>query len=411
MNEEAGVFFDPKDVVEKEDMIRIFLSSGRLGILPPEEEEEHDDDDDDYEDDRKPAAVPTETLPSHSEEQDCKPVAVVRRGPIVETVSGEERNDAELDERTDHTLIMEENVPFQTTSPQTASTTSEDDSVATQDNVETNYVGPTAALHSDIGSSETSRASSSSESDNVSTNPVALSNISPVSTVNSVELPPAPVVDTAQSTRSEASELPSDASIDDGVTGAAAATDDSASSLLGDMDSRRGRKRPLLKREGDPAEPESAGDVFESRFNGLNISQLRDLGRTMSVDLSDCIERQEIVRRLSSNESDTPPSSDDEEDYRLMQDWSVSDIRTVARLVEIDISYQTSREDMIKAIRNQVRERPHAGRFLHSLAPFVGLSPVQLRARARDMQVSVADCLEKDDLLLRIVHANLSPTL
>jgi hypothetical protein len=406
MNEEAGVFFDPKDVVEKEDMIRIFLCSGRLGVLPSDEEEELDG----YnEDDRKPAAVVTETPPSHDGEEDCKPAAKVRRGPIVETVTGEETDKAELDERTDHTLIMEENVPFHSSPPQSVATASEENSVASRGNAETNPFGHTAAIHSDITTSETAQASSS-EAGHFSTNHASMSNASPVFNVNSVELPPVPLVDTGLASPGEASGSPFAASIDAGITGIVAATDDSTSSLLDDVDSRRGRKRPLLKPEGDMALPEGTVDIFESRFDGLNISQLRHLGRTMSIDLSDCIERQEIVRRLSSNESDTQPSSVNEADYLLMQDWSVSDIRTVARLVEIDLSYQASREDMIKAIHNQVRERPHVGRFLHSLAPFVGLSPVQLRAMARDMQVSVSDCLEKDDLLLRIVHANLSPT-
>ena len=38
MNDEAGVFFDRNDVVEKQDMINIFVASGRLTVLPEEEE-------------------------------------------------------------------------------------------------------------------------------------------------------------------------------------------------------------------------------------------------------------------------------------------------------------------------------------------------------------------------------------
>ena len=36
----GGVFFDPVDVVEKEDMVQIFLNSGRLVALPEDDEEE-----------------------------------------------------------------------------------------------------------------------------------------------------------------------------------------------------------------------------------------------------------------------------------------------------------------------------------------------------------------------------------
>jgi len=48
---DAGVFFDPKDVVEKEDMVQIFVSSGR--IILEEEEGNGDDDVDDDDGDKK----------------------------------------------------------------------------------------------------------------------------------------------------------------------------------------------------------------------------------------------------------------------------------------------------------------------------------------------------------------------
>ena len=41
---EGGVFFDPVQVVEKEDMVQIFLNSGRLIVLPEESVEEEMED-------------------------------------------------------------------------------------------------------------------------------------------------------------------------------------------------------------------------------------------------------------------------------------------------------------------------------------------------------------------------------
>lgn len=37
---ETGVYFDPKDVVEKEDMVQIFVNSGRICLVEPEPEDE-----------------------------------------------------------------------------------------------------------------------------------------------------------------------------------------------------------------------------------------------------------------------------------------------------------------------------------------------------------------------------------
>ena len=42
--EEAGVFFSKEDVVEKRDMVDLFLRSGRVALLPEEEEEEEEED-------------------------------------------------------------------------------------------------------------------------------------------------------------------------------------------------------------------------------------------------------------------------------------------------------------------------------------------------------------------------------
>ena len=79
MNDTAGVFFDPKDVVEKEDMIQIFLASGRLQVVP-----------------EVGAVVEVETVESESEDDD------------------EEMRDRSgvAPQRTNLDLVMEENDRF-----------------------------------------------------------------------------------------------------------------------------------------------------------------------------------------------------------------------------------------------------------------------------------------------------------
>ena len=88
MNEEAGVFFDPRDVVEKRDLIHLFMDSGRLQVLPEDEEDDddnnddHGDDaagvvgvDDDTEMDQKPAAVKNVVVETVQEHSDMSPFA------------------------------------------------------------------------------------------------------------------------------------------------------------------------------------------------------------------------------------------------------------------------------------------------------------------------------------------------
>lgn len=60
MQEDAEVFFDPKDVVEKEDMIQIFLASGRLSVIPEAQVAAAEQDE---------AMVAVETVDSEDEEE------------------------------------------------------------------------------------------------------------------------------------------------------------------------------------------------------------------------------------------------------------------------------------------------------------------------------------------------------
>jgi len=66
--EEAGVFFSPEDVVEKEDMVQIFVRSGRLVLLP-----EHKDDNagDDFGDDDDDDGVEPMDIDEDSTENKC----------------------------------------------------------------------------------------------------------------------------------------------------------------------------------------------------------------------------------------------------------------------------------------------------------------------------------------------------
>merc|ERR1712151_1430597 len=67
---DKGVFFNPNDVVEKEDIIQLFVHSGRLTVLPEDGEDKgerrHDDDDDDDDDAKIPATATTQ-VNSHND--------------------------------------------------------------------------------------------------------------------------------------------------------------------------------------------------------------------------------------------------------------------------------------------------------------------------------------------------------
>ena len=126
MNEGAGVFFDPKEVLEKQDMIHIFVASGRLQVVP--EDDDDDDDKDDAAIDRDnpnaPAVVregeewlhSTTTVEDRNgmrnKDQKSAEVTVETVDSDTEEKDSEHENDDTTNSR-DHTdLVMEENLAY-----------------------------------------------------------------------------------------------------------------------------------------------------------------------------------------------------------------------------------------------------------------------------------------------------------
>jgi hypothetical protein len=124
-------------------------------------------------------------------------------------------------------------------------------------------------------------------------------------------------------------------------------------------------------------EEEDSIRVF-TRFQDRSIADLRALARELGIDLSDCIERQEIVDLLASVVS--PPEQqqqhDDDVDFLSLQEWGVSEIRALAAVVNVDC-HNMSREAMIVALYQAAAVRPYMGKFLKALEP--------LQARSRTM--------------------------
>ena len=442
MNDEAGVFFDPKDVIEKEDMIHIFLLSGRLLVLPEEEEQEEEAA---AEDVQSVAGVPNM---QDDDDEHTKPAAV-SRAPVVETVTNEDDSETAQDERTDRDILMEEsghhssndngqekNAVESFSNEDEQSISGDDDDRVSKDIImeeSDHHVDETPTSDPaddsdpacDAPRSATAEPNQPAESQDLQNENEMKSEfeqlVNDVDDGNIAESYAAPVTAPAEPMDSEP-EFPSRTSSathseesSDTTETSAASSSEHYSSL--DGDSRRGRKRPLRQPSGagasDYSTTGSDGHV-SSRFDTLSISELRNKGREMSIDLSDCIERQEMIRRLSSSESIASASNSSKIDANeaveatLLDDWSVSEIRAVARLVEIDLFGTTTRQEMINAICRGTAERPHAGRFLRALVPFVGLSVSQLRATAREMQICLSGCIEKDDILSRLVESKMA---
>ena len=369
---DAGVFFDAKEVVEKSDMIHIFIASGRLQLLDEVPEEE----------DAKPAARP------------------VVNGPTVETVHVD---DAQVgrDEREDTSILMEENTDFQpscarvTETRQTKSTdasssvqSSEDTVALTDDFLETyTLVGDRPfrrkRRRQDTGDVEHSDRIESQSDESVCTDEETTPDESgdrPIVNDESENVASAAVANSEDTTEPDLTEnnaTPSESGVEEEESMA-----------------------------GNGTDPQCYFDLDRQ-----NISQLKALARTHSIDLSGCLERTEIICRLTSslniNESRPPRAkvSDRQVLSHPLDSWGISEIRALAVLSEVDLSNCQSREEMINMLNITAISRPHVANYFQTLAPLAQLSVPQLRAVARERQIHVLDCIEKGDIIQRLVES------
>ena len=313
---EAGVFFDPIDVVEKKDMVRIFCNSGRLVLLPDPEYERQ--------------------LAQQHEDQ--------RLARELQQQQEEER------QRQQQTMQDSKPAAIDEFDVDAGSATFDDDS----------------------------RATASS----LSKRPI-------VETVSEGDDAPRRKLSTAMRMFGSASELPESSSREGNDHDFAAASnrdDDDYPESVQEVDMAE-----AVQDESVPVQIDA-----RARFQNLSVAALRQTARGLCVDLSDCIERSEMVDKLAMATEITA---------QKFEGWSVSTVRALASSVEVDLSDCIERSAMVDRLVGAARERPHVAAYLGALMPLAGLSISELRGTARQWQVNVRDCLEKEEIVHRLAAA------
>jgi hypothetical protein len=144
----------------------------------------------------------------------------------------------------------------------------------------------------------------------------------------------------------------------------------------------------------------SPASLEDSQFQDQSIADLQALARELCIDITDCIERSEIIHRLAM-----ASGRDSQLDSTDFLNWSVSELRALAHEVHVDLSNCTDRNDMIDKLMEAASVRPRVSDYLSALTPLARLTVPQLRAVAREWQVNVNDCLEKEEMIHRLVVA------
>lgn len=145
------------------------------------------------------------------------------------------------------------------------------------------------------------------------------------------------------------------------------------------------------------------GTDLRKTFDHYTISHFQTLGRDLQVDLSHCIERDDMIDTflnagITGNPDPLTLSP------LMFSSWSISKLRAVASEINIDLSECATGDEMIEKILHVGNvERPYLRDYLRSLSPLTTKSLSELRAIARDLQINISDCLEKKEIIRRLI--------
>jgi len=318
---ESGVFFDPKDVIEKEDMVRIFVNSGRVVFseLEAPVEEETEANGEPYEDTTKSTQLVDDTflLPAST-------AAASSDVPVVETVvenhtfedgeNPEEANrsawtsDLVMEERLEDVPDMGETSELPRVGPQEntsfEATEAQSTTVSAAEGQST-----TASVTEDLMATvERSEGLGGNDEDLISAGNSEASGRNDIS----FELE---VADSSTNDTVHATSAQTDADFHRSMALAQAASvihDRSVSEIrafaetvdvdISNCSDREDMVNTLLK--AAEGRPQLASYLLAlAPLAGQSVSQLRALARSLGVRINDCLEKGEIIHRLASSVS------------------------------------------------------------------------------------------------------------
>jgi hypothetical protein len=412
--EDAGVFFHSKDVVEKSDMLTIFKNSGRLSVLPSET-----------------VATDASTMSaldrsdSSASASDASVTLPLKR-PIVETVS--EDSDDEYKKRPPNEEALS---PPQEMFGSWSDTELASRQPITESNAQTSKPHGRAEVHQDnqkaemrpeysTGSTANSRPESGENPrERVAGLPPSTpgpNNRSPMAADRSTEAAMGfpmsidsiePVTSSSEDETSSQIPNPPSAPASNESTETQARTATPEESQL----SSNGQpfsgplqtpETPRVKGTTERASEEYNENPNQYPLADYSISQLQEMARGANIDLSSCCERSQMVALLV--DAGVAGTQHVEIQRRSFASWSVSQLRALASEVKIDLSQCADREDMLDQIIAQANtERPHLRTYLRSLSPLATSSLSELRSIARAWSVNISDCLEKEEIIQRLI--------
>jgi hypothetical protein len=179
-------------------------------------------------------------------------------------------------------------------------------------------------------------------------------------------------------------------------------------------------------------------------FANLSLTELRDMSDRLHMDITDYVAERERVagvtnsidegdkdndRNTGSSEQQrsmvgpncqnsayhsnhTEPSvsssigndNANEINHDLLENWPVSELRTLAAYTNVDLSLAMDRKSLAALLRFWTLNRPQLERYVVASEKTVPLTVRELVALARDLKVSLSHCVERGEIVQQIVY-------
>lgn len=386
--EDAGVYFRPEDVVEKDDMITIFQNSGRLILTPTPETASTPTPVNSAPTSSTTTSASNPVSPSSSLDSAVSDdVTSLRRStmtgypghrPTVETVT-EDSEDEDDEQMTSNTHAPRAQVLFSQQRADFNIPRHQDSAASTSD------------APSNNGTSRQSRSSDTAAAPATAT----ASKAAGVTNQNGTTDTPMDKAVDEDFLMPDATETPTPSSPVESLGSTNRPIDvDADSPLLGVA-----RRQP--QEQWDPRDT----------FRHYTISNLQDLAEDAGIDISFCFERREMVDLMvragvfgTEDPTDLNPA--------LFRSWRVSHLRFIASEANIDLSTCHARHEMVEKILETANtERPYLKDYFRSLSPLTRKTLAELRSIARELRVDISDCLEKDEIVGRLISRRTLPSV
>ena len=339
---DAGVFFDPLDVVEKSDMVRIFRNSGRLDILPdPAWEQEMAV--------RRQREEQEQERQEQEREYERRAMAKrMREEAINGDYEGGSAAGGEKQEATDEDMKPAANTTAMATSSSLSSSSSSSSPIPVETVLEEEpSVRQQKPPPHPTGSSE------------------------PVTFM----FDPYIVDDNDNGDNRSDSDVPIDT---EDVSEQAAS--------LSENNTEPETKPPAI----------FSSDDARLLYYDHSVHQLRNAARRLDVDLSNCIERTEMINKLAEAS---------EISQARFVGWSVSAVRALASSVHVDLSDCTDKTTMVEKLVSEAQQKHYVAVCILAWMPLAGMSLSELRGTARQWRINVMDCLEKEEIIQRLASS------